>query len=307
MTLSELYIRYLQKRDAPAARALAQALEPSQPMTARFLAAYALQGAHEGIVGDGPWQGARAWVGPQLPAAPSAGQIWFDTCEVGAMVLIPSEPPQADWAPELVARWTPFLGWMSLRPVAVWQFQAYLDIPSKRWAKRSAKTAAASRTGHVPYDRARIQQLGGGGDQTGPVTGMTAVEAKAFANWMGKWLPHQHEWQETRRLRPDAVDVLWNGLKKEWVGYPEPDDDEATAISPATIDADLGDEHDAGEPPPPERRALYRYNDWSRSFGFRTFVHSQGLVDKKVDPHAYKRSAGSRRKLLATIIKEIKP
>jgi hypothetical protein len=274
VTLSERYIRHLKAGDAPAAAALAQALEPSQPVESRLLAAYAARGAHEGTVEEGPWRGACAWIGPQLPAAANVGQIWFDTCEIGAMVLVPSQPPAADWHPDLVKRWTPFLGWLSLRPVCSWQFRAYLDVVVKR----------------IPSDLSRIQELGGGGDQTGPVTGMTAVEAKAFANWMGKWLPDQDVWREARRLRRDAVEVLWSGLKKEWIGYPESDDDEATTISPATIDAHLMEEHDRDELPPPERRVLYRYHDWSRWFGFRTFVHSElGLLGKRVYPHAYQR------------------
>jgi formylglycine-generating enzyme required for sulfatase activity len=133
-----------------------------------------------------------------LPEATVAGQLWFDTCELAAMILVPREPLGDDWHPDAIRRWTPFVGWLSLRPVAVWQYRAFLAL-----AKFRPREIASIH--FKTYDPARIFD---DDDEARPVTRLTCVEAKRFADWMGKQLPEQDMWQAARRIRPDAIERL---------------------------------------------------------------------------------------------------
>jgi hypothetical protein len=263
VSLSDLYAAdYLRARGGPSASRMADALRESLPFEALLLDRFAERGEGTLAIEDGPWRGRPIWLGPQLPPVPQAGQLWFDTVELTAMVLLPREPPEADWHPDAVARWTPFVGWLATRPVTVWQYRAFLALV--RFV--SGEADATSFKGHDP-----VRILDDDPD-TAPVTRLTAAEAKDFAMWMGKQLPSQDMWQIARGLMPNAIDVLWGQPRKEWIGYPEPEDDEATAIAPSTIDCDSWEERDFDDVPPPERRMLYRYRDWSKNFGFRTAI-----------------------------------
>lgn len=280
MKLSDLYIDYLRTRGAAPAEALAAALRGQQPLEARLLSHYSAHGIGKLTMAEGAWEGREAWIGPRLPASPEAGQLWFDTTELTAMVLIPREPPGDDWHPDAIQRWTPFLGWLSLRPVAVWQYRAYLELAE-------IEPTEIESIHFKTFDPARILVEA---DETLPVTRLICAEARSFAGWMGKQLPAQDTWQAARRLLPGAIDVLWSGLKKEWTGYPEQEDDEAIAISPRTIDCDSREERDLDEAPPPERRMIYRHYDRSKSFGFRTAVFPEiGLLTGRSSSPRYER------------------
>jgi hypothetical protein len=276
MTLSDSYVSYLCAPDGAHASLISDALRASFPFEARLLDRFAEGGEATLMVEDGPWRGRPIWLGPKVPPVQESGQLWFDTIELTVMVLLTRAPPAADWHPEAVARWTPFVGWLATRPVAVWQYRAFLALVQFV----SDATAEASFRVHDP-----VRILAAGTD-TAPVTCLTAAEAKDFAMWMGKQLPSQDMWQAARRLMPNAIDTLWGQPRKEWIGYPEPEDDEATAMSPNTIESDAWEERDLDDIPPPERRMLYRYNDWSKNFGFRTAVFSEvGLLgDPAIGP-----------------------
>lgn len=276
MSLSDLYVEYLRAPDSTAAAALSAALRDAQPFEAGLLEQYARRGAGVATVEGGAWQGHRAWIGPSLPPAQEAGQLWFDTAELTAMVLLPREPPREDWHPDAIRRWTPFEGWLSLRPVSVWQYRAYLELSGV--TRRRIEPID-----FTTNDPARILN---DDDETLPVTRLTCAEAKGFANWMGKQLPGQETWQAARRMLPNAIDVLWNSLRKEWIGYPEQEEDEALAISVLTMDGEVSEEHDLDEPPPAAQRMIYRYYDWSKYFGFRTAIYAEiGLfTDRSIGP-----------------------
>ena len=265
MSLSNLYIDYLRGRDATRAAALAAAMRESQPFEARLLERYATHGAGAFTVDEGTWKGHSAWIGPMLPEPREWGELWFDTAELTAMILVPREPPGDDWHPDAIRRWTPFVGWLALRPVSIWQYRAYLEL-----AGLARGEIASSQ--FIPHDPARIFN---DDDDAVPVTRLTCAEAKGFANWLGKVLPAQDIWQAARRVLPNAIDALWDGLRKEWIGYPEPDEDEALAISVLTMDCDVGEERDLAEIAPPARRMIYSYYDWSKYFGFRTAVFTE--------------------------------
>ena len=266
VSLADRYIDHLRARDSGAAARLALALRAVQPFDADLLAHFAEHGSCAVPTAEGPWQGRMAWLGPLPPEAPEAGQLWFDTVEVAAMLLLPRPPPEPDWHPDAIRRWTPSLAWLALRPVAIWQYAGYLALAGAR-----------------PSDPARIV---GQDDETRPVTRLTAGNAMACAAWMGKQLPAQNIWAAAQQLMPGAIEALWGGCGREWIGYPEPDDDEALAISPATLLDDPDIERDSDEPPPPpERRMLYRYGDWSRNIGFRTAIFAEtGLLPAETGP-----------------------
>ncbi|KLL11068.1 hypothetical protein FrCorBMG51_13685 [Protofrankia coriariae] len=75
----------------------------------------------------GIWSGRRCWLGwyPPDTSEASAGDLWFDPVEISLMVLIPqTQEDLAELAalpPRFLARQTPFVGWVSVRQMAVWQ------------------------------------------------------------------------------------------------------------------------------------------------------------------------------------------
>src|SRR5579859_4079516 len=115
MSLSQLYIDLLRTRDPRCGSALADALRASRPLDAYLLDRFVREGT--GSVTISSQRGCTAWIGPQLPQASEGGQLWFDTIELTVMVSLSREPPASDWAPQALKRWTPLLGWLSLRPV----------------------------------------------------------------------------------------------------------------------------------------------------------------------------------------------
>jgi hypothetical protein len=252
MSLYDLYIDLLRTRDPSRGLALADAVRASRPLEAHLLDRFVREGVGSVTVDEGSWGGRTAWIGPHLPKTSEAGQLWLDTVELTVMVSVAREPPGADWHPDAIKRWTPLVGWLALHPVAVWQYRAYLTM---------AKVADAA-SPRILRDV----------EETTPVTRVTGPEAFSFADWMGKQLPSQLLWQTACRMMGDSFDRMWGASGKEWFGYPEPDEDETTALSRQTLDADPYEERDGGRKLSPARRMLYRYHDSSPEIGFRTAV-----------------------------------
>lgn len=247
MTLQELYRGYLARREylraGEGARSLADALDEAGFAREAFLldhhARHGTVPTLLQVAGD-PFSGRRVQCGSREPAGAQAGELWFDVCELSAMVLVPNRPPDADWAPDAVARWTPERGWLSLRPVSGWQLAAFLGQPID--AQREAA----------------------------PVTGVRADEAERCAAWLGKSLPQQVMWQCAEALFPGALEALWGTPLREWAGWFG--EDRRIAVSLPTIARDLGDEADGMEPPRPDLRMLFDEHETSPEIGFRTAV-----------------------------------
>jgi formylglycine-generating enzyme required for sulfatase activity len=252
MSLAELYTDLLRTRDPSRASALAGAVRASRPLEALLLDRFAREGTGSITVGEGSWRGRTAWIGPHLPNTSEAGQLWLDTIEITVMVSVAREPPGADWHSDAIKRWTPLVGWLALHPVAVWQYRAYLTMAK-------VPDAASPRI---------LRDV----EETVSVTRVTGADAFSFADWMGKQLPSQLLWQAARGTMGESFDQLWGASGKEWFGYPEPDEDEATALSLQTLDADPYEERDAGRKLSPARRMLYGHHDLSPEIGFRTAV-----------------------------------
>lgn len=249
MTLSELYIDLLRTRDPSRGLALANALSASRPLEAHLLERFAREGTGSVVINEGSWHGRTAWIGPQLPKTSEAGQLWFDTIELTAMVSLARPPPEADWAPQAIQRWTPLLGWLSLHPVSVWQYNAYVAM-----------------TKGPPLRILRDVE------EMAPVTSVTPLEAHDFCRWMSKQLPEAFFWEIVRDKMRDSFDRIWGASVKEWFGWPEPDENEAFALTPQTIDENpYEQEGDVS----PDRRMRYACNERSKDITFRTAVFTE--------------------------------
>lgn len=249
MSLSELYIELLRTRDPSHGSVLAGALKTSRPLDAHLLDRFAREGTGSVTIGEGSWRGRTAWIGSQLPKTSESGQLWLDTIELTVMVSVAREPPAADWAPEAIKRWTPLLGWLSLHPVAVWQYNAFVTM-----------------TKGAPLRALRDVE------EMAPVTSVTPLEAHHFARWMSKRLPERFLWESVHERMTDSFDRIWGTSVKEWFGWPEPDEDEAFALSPKTI-YEIPSEQE--EPVPPARRMRYSCNHRSPDISFRTAVFTE--------------------------------
>lgn len=129
--LQTSFAKYLEPGARPeGARELALALGAQLPSDAEAL-------HHFGVAGPGwfdctsePLATKRVYVGPTPPDAP-AGAFWFDSCELSPMLLVPAYvyPEDRDQlAPEAEARLAKESSWLALRPVARFQYAAFLDV-----------------------------------------------------------------------------------------------------------------------------------------------------------------------------------
>jgi hypothetical protein len=226
------------------------------------------------------WKGFRASVGPHLPQPAKAGDIWFDTCELMPLILLPPEPlsPDDEYSPEALARMSPFRGWMALRPVANWQYAAFLNLA--RFGPREVQLAPGFRM----LDPARILQ----GDETNPTTNLTESEAEMYAHWFGKSVCGQGEWQAASRLlTPEQMETLWNGLRREWGGTFQ--EGVTVVVTPTNIDLDLMEEWDSEAEREPADNIFYGEWDMPPEVGFRTRVlYSTGLLSSAgADPTSF--------------------
>src|SRR5436190_23146837 len=92
--LGKVFARYLQEGACPSsiAQELSARLESSGLLLeAQLLAPYAVEGSGRRIVEGGPWAGRVAHLGPRPPEAALAGELWLDTCELAAMILVPRD------------------------------------------------------------------------------------------------------------------------------------------------------------------------------------------------------------------------
>ncbi len=278
MSLSELYIDYLRAREyrsRPSLALINQLNESGYVLEGFLLNRYRDHGPGEAEVAlpDHAWAGARAHLGPELPASARAGELWFDVCEVGAMVLVPNDPPEADWSAEARASWTALRAWLSLRPVAVWQYRAFLAL---------AKIGRMEQQLAPPFPLLDGERIAGAGDETRHAARLTCAEAAFYSHWLGKSLANRYLWLAAAHQLPRAVERLWGSAKKEWEGWGN--EEEAIAISPATFELDVADERDRADMPSVEQRMIYGEFDKSASFGFRTAVNIESGLFASITP-----------------------
>lgn len=279
MPLTEAFRRFLSDRRDEAGRyALVDALEAGgHRLEARLLAGWdgGLM-ATEIDLDDFVWSGRRAWVGPVLPDAPEAGDVWLDVCELTPMLLLPREPPAdpSEYAPGVLERLTPFVAWLSLRPVARWQLGAFLA--DARLAPRRVQVAPAVRV----LDPRRLLA----GDEAVPVTRILPGEAGLYATWFWKGLGGPEDWQAARAaLTSEELAALWGPLRREWNGSVT--EGIYSVVTPETADVDPHDAYDDDPELSDPDRILYGELEAPDDVGLRTHVNTQvGLRGGGADP-----------------------
>lgn len=211
-------------------------------------------------VGDGPWDGRAIYVGRYPPVDAALGTLWLDTVEVVAMVLVET-PSYRDDEP-------PRRNYLSLRPVAIWQFRAFLSCATfvERYLQLQPKRPAF----------ACAQAMNG--NECLPMTDMLHGEAQMYANWFGKIILQHHIWRDAGPQLGAAADALWSPALPddwgEWAGYGVNEEDRITIdrkswwIDPLEVDRLFGYDDD-------DRPAMYA-GDSSHfpNIGFRTAAHA---------------------------------
>jgi formylglycine-generating enzyme required for sulfatase activity len=207
------------------------------------------------------WSGRRAFTGDTLPAGAAAGDLWLDTRELSAMLLVGRENV-AELSPRRLARLTPFAGWLSLRPVAAWQFAGMLEVAPI--AERAVHVEPPLRT----LDPARWR----GDAEDTPVRALLGDEAVFYATWFGKGLATYALWRAaTRASTPEERAALWGPLEREWAdGVAE---GVRTVISRDTVDADPQQAYEED----PGGDAFFGDFAAPEGVGFRTAVSARGL------------------------------
>lgn len=279
MSLTDRFVDFLRARDDAAARVvLARELQRVGHVLESFLLERwaAGEAVTEVDLEDFVWSGRRAWIGAMLPEAPAAGDLWFDVCEVVPMILLPRqiEGDPSEYAPGVLERLTPFVSWLSLRPVAKWQFGAFLELA--RLARRPVQVEPPFRV----FDPERILA----GNELEPLTRVTAGEAALYATWLGKGKADLESWRTAAAfLRPEELAALWGPRRREWAG--DVDEGLHVVVTPETFDVDpdelLEDDPELQAP----SRLVYGELEAPEDVGFRTSVSTQlGLFRATADP-----------------------
>jgi hypothetical protein len=199
---------------------------------------------------DFVWSGRRAWVGPVLPAQPEAGDVWLDVCELVPMLLLPREPPEdpSEYAPGALERLTPFVAWLSLRPVARWQLAAFMSLAGRA------------------LDPERLLA----GDEAAPVTSIRPAETARYAGWFWKGLGGRRDWEAARdALTREELAALWGPLRREWDGVGS--DGIHSVVTPETVDVDPDEAYDEGDPD----GIIHDESEAPDDVGFRTHINTQ--------------------------------
>jgi hypothetical protein len=194
----------------------------------------------------------------------------MDTVEMMPMLLVPDEKPDPNerYSPGALARFMPYRAWMAMRPVANWQFQAFLD--SAKLVRRPVQVGPPFQL----FDAKRILR----GSETDPVTGVLCDEAFLYANWFRKVVCGQYEWRAAARLlKPEELQRLWGPVRCEWAD--RFNEGVNAVVCPDTVNLDWVDEYDGEESRIESSRIFYGEWDAPGDVTFRTAVsHETGLL-----------------------------
>ena len=264
MRLAALFRDYLfRDRAHGPARALASALRQEGCALQGALLDIYLEGATTPDFvppGHGVWTGNRVFLGPTPPEQPLAGDIWFDVCELSPMLLVPREgcAGRSRDELELSTEQSEFYSWLSILPVADWQFAVFRELAPTRGSLLAPGFEVAS----APRAAA----------------GVTHGEARLYCNWFGKGLAGLFDWQLTVHAFADPIiNAMWSGLPREWAGDLLLNEDVlGVALSPETWLSDPDEMLDeAGSDHPMIQRRATR----EKTTGFRTRVYADlGVV-----------------------------
>ncbi len=228
MLLSAAYSDYLTRRDhAGSAATLADALE-ADGLALEASLLRAATGAPSGPVTidvpGSPWNGRRAWLGERLPTSAGIGDLWFDPLELTPMLLV----PRFEGPDQQTASADPF-AWISLRPVAAWQYRAFLDL-----ADIDLRPAE-----HLPFptfDRDRLHLA----VESDRATSLTSYEALTFAAWLGKSTSDLFILSGAfGSLDAAGYEALWPGKLPEWGGWYDEEEVEILTGAPFDLDGEI--------------------------------------------------------------------
>jgi hypothetical protein len=243
MTPASTYADYLNDRqDQRARRRLAMVLDAVGFRIESWLLRYMLDHQEESVtlaLGDGgAWDGRRVRLGEFPPHDSSIGDIWFDPVEVVPMLLVPkpaddaadsSDESRTDDSNEDVPL-DPF-AWVSLRPVARWQYDVFLS-------RASLSLRPVEALPFPPFDRGRI--IGGAG--AGRVTALTSYEAYSYTGWFGKMIADPFMFTAAvEQLTPPERDAFWYGRQPEWAGWFDEEEAAIVAKAPFPLDDDYAE------------------------------------------------------------------
>lgn len=223
------------------------------------------------------WSKRKAWISSHLPTDASPGDVWMDIIEMTPMILIPTPPAEvAEWSKELLNRLhnDTNYGWVSLRPVANWQFMAFLEL-----------VVIENYDSQVPppFQVMDTTRIIGKKESCSEVVNTIKSESDAYSLWFNKLISDPILWEYTYNfLTQREFDFLWGITKKEWV---IDFIDEATSVmrTPETILFDVADGLESEEPYSSNLARSLTCDEWTffKNVTFRTSVSSQiGLISK---------------------------
>ncbi|MEM9491935.1 MAG: SUMF1/EgtB/PvdO family nonheme iron enzyme, partial [Myxococcota bacterium] len=288
--LAEAYIAYLDEsgsgRHGGRAAALVDELSAAGlSMRAALLRSY-LDGDPMPVelgAEQGPWAGRRVFIGESLPAGVGEGEgdLWFDTCELSAMILVPHEGysvryPKPPPAPVHTYPNWPFLCWLSVAPVARWQFAAFTQLAMTEWRPVEIRP---------PFDMLSPMRIARA-PELAAVGGISYGEAYLYAIWLAKNLPTLYDWQAAADALPEAaLDAMWRPAEREWVSDRCEDDPEGlrVATTAATYHLDPDEVYEEEQAGTATAGGAMVVGEWhlEPSLGLRTAVTAQlGLIDE---------------------------
>jgi hypothetical protein len=227
------------------------------------------------------WSNRKAWIGSHLPTNANPGDIWMDTVEMTPMILIPTPPEEvAEWSEELLNRLhnNTNLGWVSLRPVAGWQFSAFLELVTiESYDSQLLPPFPVMDTTRIIGDREICSN----------VVNITKREASIYALWFNKYTASPASWEYAYYfLGQDEFHSLWGSTRREWINDFI---DETTSVicTPETVLFNVSDGLESEDTSLINLAKTLICDEWKffDNVTFRTSVSSQiGLVNRWRSP-----------------------
>jgi hypothetical protein len=254
--LRQHYRTYLENganpRDAaPLAAALASR---GFPQEGELLHAFSQHGPGTYPFRSSTFPGNEAFVGARPPIA-GPGAWWLDSCELSLNILLAQHIAPEDWetsTEEARQRAKGNLTWFAVRPVAVYQYAAFLDVaPLDRIPAKKSSLDAPNLTS---------------ADETAPITSLTVSAASLYLYWHGKTFASDNDWvsaEEQFGISP------WSTARLEWSGESAFNSSYAVAISRATFRVDPADTEDERDP---EKRMLFGQSEARSDTTFRSVL-----------------------------------
>lgn len=172
-----------------------------QPLDAGFLE-LAPRGPGPHRLHRPPFTGRRLWTGAVPPGEAAPGDVWFDTVELGASLLVPRTRDLPGGVSRSVGEpW----GWISLQPVRWWQLLRFDAAARVRW-----------RPEYEGLHRFRNRRWQGFG-RLRHAGGLIHAEGRAYAAWLSKELPPARAHNALYlMLPPEGHGCLAGGGRRLW-------------------------------------------------------------------------------------------